>query len=298
MEKITLAGNLQLSRVIAGCMRIMDAGMDGDKLRSFVNTCLELGIDSFDHAPVYGAGKCEEIFGREILKDQPSLRDQMKIVTKAGIILPGQKGNRHIFYDSTPENLLEEIDASLKRLCTDHVDLLLIHRPDVLGDYAAIASALEKIVKSGKALQVGVSNFEPAQFEALQAFLPFKLVANQMEFSVKAVYNFFNGVTDTAQRLGTALMAWSPLGGGSVFHGEDETSVRIRNAVSEIADRHQVSMDAVMYAFVYRHPAKIMAITGTMNAQRIRTAVEALELTLSYDEWYALLAASRGFDVP
>lgn len=298
MKKLNLAENLQLTRVIAGCMRTMDAGMDGEKLRAFVHGCLDLGIDSFDHAPVYGAGRCEKIFGDEVLAKEPFLRDQIKIVTKAGIILPGQKGNKHIFYDSTEKNLLEEIDASLTRLSTDHVDLLLIHRPDVLSNPEETAGALEKIVKSGKALQVGVSNYEPKQFEALQKHLSFKLVANQMEFSVKSTYNFFNGVVDTAQQYGTGLMAWSPLGGGSVFKGTDEQSVRLRKELEEIAAAHHVSMDTVMYAFVLRHPANIMVITGTMNIDRVKTAVEAMNLELSYDEWYAVLAASRGYDVP
>ena len=294
---ITLKDDLKLSRVIAGCMRAIDAGMNADSLLDFVNRCLQLGIDTFDHAPVYGAGRCEALFG-EVLKKDPALREKIRIVTKAGIILPGQKGNKHIYYDSTKENILREMDASLQRLCTDHVDLLLIHRPDVLSDPEQTAQALEEIVKSGKALSVGVSNYEPAQFEALQRYLSVPLAANQMEFSVKAVYNFFNGVVDTAQRLGTGLMAWSPLGGGSVFTGEDEQSVRLREVLSEIAKAHSVPMDMVMYAFVMRHPAKIMVITGTMNIDRIKTAVDALSLQLSYDEWYAILAASRGFDVP
>ena len=153
-------------------------------------------------------------------------------------------------------------------------------------------------MKSGKALQVGVSNYEPKQFEALQKYLPFKLVVNQMEFSVKSTYNFFNGVVDTAQQYETGLMAWSPLGGGSVFKGMDEQSVRLRAVLEEIAYAHQVSVDTVMYAFVLRHPAKIMVITGTMNLERVKTAVDAQKLELTYDEWYAILAASRGFDVP
>lgn len=298
MEKVILAENLQLSRVIAGCMRTLDAGMDGEKLRTFVHEALDMGIDTFDHAPVYGAGKCEQIFGDEVLKKEPSLREKIRIVTKAGIILPGQKGNRHIYYDSSAENLLEEIDASLTRLSTDHVDLLLIHRPDVLSNPEETAATLEKIVQSGKALQVGVSNYEPKQFEALQEYMPFPLVANQMEFSVKSVQNFFNGVVDTAQQYRTGLMAWSPLGGGSVFKGVDEQSVRLREVLEEIAAAHGVSMDVVMYAFVLRHPAKIMVITGTMDTARLKNAVSALDLDLTYDEWYAILAASRGFDVP
>ena len=138
----------------------------------------------------------------------------------------------------------------------------------------------------------------PAQLEALQKYLPVKIVANQMEFSVKATYNFFNGVVDNAQMNQTGLMAWSLLGGGSVFKGEDEQSVRLREVIKEIAENHQVSMDVVMYAFVLRHPAKIMPITGTMNLDRVQNAVDALKLVLTYDEWYAILAASRGFDVP
>ena len=298
MQRVTLADNLQMSRVIAGCMRTLEAGMDGRKLRSFVQSCLDLGIDTFDHAPVYGAGGCEQIFGDEVLKKEPGIREKIRIVTKAGIILPGQRGNRHICYDSTKENLLAEMDASLKRLSTDHVDLLLIHRPDVLGDPRETAEALEILVDSGKALHVGVSNYEPAQFEALQKYCKYPIAANQMEFSVKATYNFFNGVVDTALRCGTGLMAWSPLGGGSVFTGEDEQSVRLRAELSRIAGERQVSVDVVMYAFVLRHPANIMLITGTMNPDRIKAAVDALDLELTYDEWYAILAASRGFDVP
>lgn len=298
MQYVTLSDSLRLSRVVAGCMRTKDAGLSGEELRTFVHSCLELGIDSFDHAPVYGAGACEQVFGDEVLKVEPSLRDQIKIVTKAGIILPGQRENRHIYYDSTKENLLKEMDASLKRLSTDHVDLLLIHRPDVLGDPEQTAMALEQIVREGKALHVGVSNYEPSQFETLQSYLSIPLVVNQMEVSVKSTYNFFNGVVDTAMKHKTGIMAWSPLGGGSVFAGQDEQSVRLRETLSEIAKAKGVAMDTVMYAFVLRHPAKMMVITGTMNAQRLNNAVAALDVELSYDEWYAILAASRGFDVP
>lgn len=298
MQYVTLSDSLRLSRVVAGCMRTKDAGLSGEELRTFVHSCLELGIDSFDHAPVYGAGACEQVFGDEVLKVEPSLRDQIKIVTKAGIILPGQRENRHIYYDSTKENLLREMDASLKRLSTDHVDLLLIHRPDVLGDPEQTAMALEQIVREGKALHVGVSNYEPSQFETLQSYLSIPLLVNQMEVSVKATYNFFNGVVDTAMKHKTGIMAWSPLGGGSVFAGQDEQSVRLRGTLSEIAKAKGVAMDTVMYAFVLRHPAKMMVITGTMNAQRLKNAVAALDVELSYDEWYAILAASRGFDVP
>lgn len=298
METVRLSDKLALTRVIVGCMRMMDAGKKGKELLNFVHECMELGMNCFDHAPVYGGTLCEKTFGNDVIKAERGIREKIKIVTKAGIVAPGVFGNQHIYYDSRKDSLLAEVEASLKRLSTDHMDLLLIHRPDILGHPEDAARAIEKIVKDGKALEVGVSNYEVSQFEALQRYVPFPLVANQVEFSVKTTDNLFNGVIDTAMRLDTGIMAWSPLGGGSVFKGEDEKSIRLRKTISEIAEAHNVTMDTVMYAWIFKHPAKIMAITGTMNAEHLKPAADALALELSYDEWYGILAASRGFEVP
>lgn len=210
METVKLSDKLELTRVIVGCMRMMDAGKKGRELLSFVHECMELGMNCFDHAPVYGGTLCEKTFGDDVIKAEPGIRGKIKIVTKAGIVVPGMAGNRHIYYDSREGSLIAEVEASLKRLSTDHVDLLLIHRPDILGHPEETARALEKIVKDGKALEVGVSNYEVSQFEALQQYLPFPLVANQVEVSVKTTDNLFNGVIDTAMRLHTGIMAWSP----------------------------------------------------------------------------------------
>jgi len=297
MEQVKLSNDVSVSRIIAGFMRA-DAKSEEAETLEFVHQCLEQGINTFDHAPVYGAYTIEKLFGDRVLRKEPGLRSHIKIITKAGIVLPNTVGNKHIYYDSRKESLLNEIDRSLMKLATDHVDVLLIHRPDILGDPAETAEALEEIIKSGKALTVGVSNYEPAQFSALQSKLPFKLVANQMEFSVKSTYNFFNGVIDQAFELRTPIMVWSPLGGGSVFTGTDEQSIRLRKVLSEIAEAHCCSVDMIMYAFLLVHPAKLMPITGTMNIARVKNAVDALDIKLSYDEWYSILAASRGYDVP
>ena len=289
---------MELSQVIVGCMRAKDAGMEGEEMLRFVEGCLDLGIDSFDHAPVYGGYTCEKIFGDAVLRKEPQLRKKMKLVTKAGIVLPGVEGNKAIYYKSTKKEILKEIEESLEKLGTDYVDLLLVHRPDPLADPEETADALETVVKEGKALHVGVSNFMPSQITMLQSFMSVPLVTNQMELSVKCVDNFFNGVLDDAFTRRIPLMAWSPLGGGSVFTGEDEQSVRLRDVLGQIAEEHGTTMDAVMYAWLFAHPVRIAAITGTMNINRIKTAVKAQELSLSYDEWYRILAASRGFDVP
>lgn len=298
MKKIKLSENLFLSQVVMGCMRIADSGLTEAELLRLVEECLDMGVTSIDHAPVYGGYTCEKIFGDAVLRKKPELREKMELITKAGIVCPGHYGNKTIYYNSTKEEILKEMDESLEKLGTDHVDLLLIHRPDPLADPEETADALETVVKEGKALNVGVSNFMPSQIAMLQSYMSIPLVTNQMELSVKNTENFFNGVVDDALTRKMPLMAWSPLGGGDVFKGTDEKFVRLRTVLTAVAEQYQTTIDAVMYAWLFTHPAKIAALTGTMNADRIRTAVHASDIQLSYDEWYQILEASRGFSVP
>lgn len=298
MKKIKLSDRLELSQVVMGCMRIADAGITEQELLTLVETCLDMGVTSIDHAPVYGGYTCEKIFGDAVLRKRPELREKMQLITKAGIVCPGHYGNKTIYYNSTREEILREMDESLEKLGTDHVDLLLIHRPDPLADPAETADALETVVKQGKALHVGVSNFMPSQMTMLQSYLNIPLVTNQVELSVKNTENFFNGVVDDAFTRRIPLMAWSPLGGGDVFRSQEEKYVRLRGVLTEIAKGHETSMDAVMYAWLFMHPVRIAALTGTMNVDRIKAAAEATDLKLSYDEWYQILEASRGFSVP
>lgn len=298
LENVEICEQVKLTRIVSGCMRAKDADMSGGAFLKFVHECIDMGINCFDHAPVYGGYTCEKMFGDAVLRKEPALRKEIRLITKAGIVLPGVCGNKHIYYDSRKKSLLSEIDSSLQKLGTDYVDVLLVHRPDPLADPHETADALETIVKSGKALAVGVSNYEPSQIAALQSCLSIPLVTNQLEFSVKSPDNFLNGASDYAFQHRMSLMAWSPLGGGSVFKGQDEKSVRLRSVLQEVAQAHHTSADAVMYAWLFVHPVKLIVVTGTMNTERIKTAVDALNLSLSYDEWYAILAASRGFDVP
>ena len=298
MKQIVFGDSLKLPQTIVGCMRLKDSGMRGKELLRFVEECLDLELTAFDHAPVYGGYECEKIFGEAVLKKRPELRSKMQIVTKAGIVLPGAENNQVIYYNSSKKKIIEEVENSLKRLETEFVDLLLVHRPDPLADPAETAEALEQLVREGKALHVGVSNFTPSQISMLQSYMSIPLVTNQVELSVKSVENFFNGILDDAFIRRIPLMAWSPLGGGSVFTGTDEQAVRLRDVVGQIAKERGTAMDAIMYAWLYVHPVRIAAIMGTMNMSRMKTAVEGQSIALSYDEWYRILAASRGFDVP
>ena len=298
MKKIKLSDRLELSQVVMGCMRIADAGITEKELLALVEACLDMGVTSIDHAPVYGGYTCEKIFGDAVLRKRPELREKMQLITKAGIVCPGHEGNRTIYYNSTKAEILKEMDQSLEKLGTDHVDLLLIHRPDPLADPAETADALETVVKEGKALHVGVSNFMPSQTAMLQSCLSIPLVTNQVELSVKNTENFFNGVVDDAFTRRIPLMVWSPLCGGEVVFSQEEKFARLRSVLTEIAEEHGASMDEVMYAWLFRHPVRIAALTGTMNVNRIRAAADAADLELSYDEWYRILEASRGFSVP
>ncbi len=248
MKKIKLSENLELSQVVMGCMRIADSNLTENELLDLVEKCLDMGVTSIDHAPVYGGYTCEKIFGDAVLRKRPELRDKMQLITKAGIVCPGHYGNKTIYYNSTKEEILKEMDESLEKLGTDHVDLLLIHRPDPLADPAETADALETVVKQGKALNIGVSNFLPSQMTMLQSYLNIPLVTNQMELSVKNTENFFNGVVDDAFTRRIPLMAWSPLGGGDVFKSTDEKFVRLRTVLTAIAEEHKTTIDAVIYA--------------------------------------------------
>ncbi|MDO5410426.1 MAG: aldo/keto reductase [Lachnospiraceae bacterium] len=298
MKRIKLNESLDISQVVAGCMRAADSGMEEKDFLKFVEECMEMGVTTFDHAPVYGNYTCERLFGDAVLRKRPELRHKMQIVTKTGIVLPGRNNNKTIYYESTKKEIRKEMDESLQKLGTDYVDLLLVHRPDPLANPEETADALDGLVEEGKVRYIGVSNFMPSQITMLQSYMKNSIVTNQIELSVKTTDNFFNGATDDAFTRRMPLMAWSPLGGGSVFSGDDERSVCLRKVIQEIAETHNTTMDTIMYAWLFVHPVRIAAITGTMNADRIKNAVNALEIQLSYDEWYQILEASRGFPVP
>ncbi len=298
MKSIKIDESFEISQVTAGCMRAADAKMEGDNFLRFVESCMDMGVTTFDHAPVYGGYTCEKLFGDAVLRKRPELREKMQLVTKTGIVLSGKYGNKTIYYNSSKEEILREMDNSLRNFGTDHVDLLLVHRPDPLADPAETADALDTLVKEGKVRYVGVSNFMPSQVEMLQSYMKNRIVINQVELSVKNTENYFNGVTDQAFTRRMPLMAWSPLGGGSVFSGEDEQSVRLRKVIGGIGDAHGTSIDVIMYAWLFVHPVGIAAITGTMNTDRVENAVKATEVKLTYDEWYQILEASRGYPVP
>lgn len=291
---------LVLSRIIPGLMRLLEWNLSKDELTRWIYACLEMGITSFDHADIYGGYQCEAAFG-EALAHTPSLRDKIQLITKCGIALvsPQRPQHKTHHYNTSKAHILASVEQSLKNLHTDHIDLLLIHRPDPLLDADEVAAAMVALKQSGKVLHFGVSNFLPFHFDLLQSRLDFSLVTNQIEFSVAHLDPLFDGTLDQAQRLRVPPMVWSPLGGGALFNGTDAKSERLRAALQTIADEIGASsLDQVALAWLLMHPAKPLPVLGTGKLERIRSAVAAENLRLNRDQYFTIWEASMGHEVP
>ncbi|WP_338778140.1 aldo/keto reductase family oxidoreductase [Metabacillus sp. FJAT-52054] len=300
MERIQIAEDLSFTRIIHGLWRMADWNMSKEERLNLIEQCLDLGITTFDHADIYGSYTCDVLFG-EGLALKPSLRDKMEIVTKAGIALVSENRpeNRLKHYNTSKDYIVASAEQSLKNLQTDYIDVLLIHRPDPFMDPAEVAEAFKKLKKEGKVRQFGVSNFKHSQFHMLQSYLDFPLVTNQIELSAYQLENFEDGTMDLCQEMKIPPMAWSPLAGGEIFKGEDEKAKRLHPVLEQVGEQIGArGIDEVLYAWLLAHPAKIMPIVGSGKVNRIQSAVNALDLKLDRQQWFDILHASMGHEVP
>lgn len=299
MGQVQISDNLSISRIVHGMWRLTEWGLAQNELIKFVEECQALGIDTFDHADIYGDYLVEEEFGKA-LGSVPSLNKQLKIVTKCGIqLLSGNRPSTYIkHYNTSYDHIIWSAENSLEKLKRENIDLLLIHRPDPFNDPSEIARAFTDLKQSGKVSEFGVSNYLPGQFDSLQAHLDFPLVTNQVEISVTALQEFDNGTIDLCQEIGISPMAWSPLSGGSLFKGETHRFLTIRNVLHKISDEYGVSIDQIMYAWLLNHPANIIPIVGSGKIERVKTAVDAFDIDLTRQQWFELWVASKGENVP
>lgn len=317
--------DLRVSRLIAGCMGLGGGWDSGTVLnashekqaRDFIDTALELGINFFDHANIYARGRAEDVFGR-ILKEKPSLRDQIILQSKVGIRWSNDPAGAPQRYDFSYEHLIEATDAILRRLQISHLDILLLHRPDPLMEGDEIARAFARLKKEGKVRYFGVSNQNRFMMDYLQHVLPDPLVVNQLEMSLlhsgfaEAAISFnqaapgypdgWEGVIEYCRLKGVALQAWSPLARGLLTGGElsgESAAVQKTAAlVKELASMHGVSGEAIVLAWLLRHPVGIQPVLGTTRSDRLRACAQSLELTLSREQWYRLFETARGKSMP
>jgi len=288
--------DLSLSPIVAGAWRMAEWRMDAAQRLRWIAQCLDLGITSFDHADIYGGYTVESLFG-EALALQPALRERMQIVTKCGIKLvsPQRPGHAIKSYDTGLIHVRTSVEQSLRALRTDHIDLLLIHRPDALMDPLALAEVFAQLRAQGKVLHFGVSNHLPSQFNLLHRRLP--LVTNQIELSPLHLAALNDGTLDQCLDLGLQPMVWSPLGGGRLFTGTDAQALRVRAVLQALADAHGVSVATVAYAWILRHPSRPIPITGSHRLAALQEAWAALSLRLSAEDWYRVWQASTGHEV-
>lgn len=304
MKEIDIGkSGLTASAVGIGCMRIPE--LSTRELEALIQTALDTGINLFDHADIYGGGRCEELFG-QVLAENPSLREKMVLQSKCGIC-PG-------YYDLSRDHILSAVEGSLRRLHTDHLDLLLLHRPDSLMEPEEIGEAFDRLAGSGKVRYFGVSNMNPAQMELIQSACSHRLIANQMQLSLARSGMVDSGihanlpsaqdsrdesVLEYCRLKRITIQAWSPFQYGFIggtFLGSEKYP-ELNGRLNALAEQYGVTPGAIAIAWILRHPAKIQVLCGSKNVRRIGEYAAAAQVELTRPEWYSLYCAA-GNDVP
>ncbi|NTJ41753.1 oxidoreductase [Agrobacterium larrymoorei] len=296
MQRIDITSGLSFSRLVYGMWRIGDdADTSPRHVQAKIEACLAQGITTMDQADIYGGYTAEAILGGG-LREAPSLRDKIEIVTKCGIVAPAGRHSaaRVKHYDTSAKHITESVEASLRDMHTDRIDLLLIHRPDPMLDPEETGAALDDLVASGKVRSVGVSNFRPWDFSLLQSNMTEELVTNQIEISLAETSSFTNGDLAYLQERDLPIMAWSPLGGGSLMN---QTGL-LSDALDRVAREQNVDTAAVAVAWLLRHPAKILPVLGTNNLARIASISQAESVEMDRQTWFELYSLAIGSEVP
>jgi predicted oxidoreductase len=292
MEKIKLNEYVSISPIVQGLWRLTDWNWTSDETVKFIESCLALGVTTFDAAEIYGNYMGEERIG-EVLRVAPHLRNQMEIVTKTGINMFSDKRNYKMsHYDTRKQKVVTSCQESIKRMNCDVLDVFLIHREDPLIDHRELGKTLDELVDAGWVKSVGVSNFDPMKFDALQSYMKHKLITNQIECSPVCFEHFNNGNMDYLQKTNVRPMIWSPLAGGRLFTSSDEKNVRARKKIDEIAQRHGVESETIVFAWLLYHPVGAIPISGSGKIKRLQQALAGLNIALTHEEWYEIYTAS------
>ena len=293
MERISLTNNVTLSRLIYGMWRLSDdTDTSASHVQAKIEACLAQGITTMDQADIYGGYEAEEILGHA-LRAAPQLRDKIEIVTKCDILVGAGRyaSTRVKHYDTSAAHIADSVDHSLRLMATDHIDLLLIHRPDPLMDHRETGAALDAAVASGKVGSVGVSNFKPHDWNLLQSAMQTPLVTNQIEISVLETSAFTNGDLAFLQERDVPAMAWSPLAGGALFSGDNPKLLALLGTIGD------GDSAAAAVAWLLAHPARILPVLGTNNLSRIQALDAACGIAMDRETWFEIYEAANGCEV-
>jgi predicted oxidoreductase len=290
----------EFSRLVYGTWRMLSDQSTPQDINRRLNACLELGITTVDTAEIYGLYEAEKALG-EAIALSPGMRDKLEIVTKAGIYVPCKfhPDRRTAHYNASGPRMIKSLEKSLRFLATDHVELLLVHRPDWLTRADDTAAGLNQLLREGKIHAAGVSNYSPSQFDLLNGLMEKPLATNQIEFHLLHMDPIYDGTLAQCEGAGILPMAWSPLAGGRLFDQNNEAAERIAKAVAEMAARYGgASVEQIAYAWILAHPSRPLPILGTNRIERIKSAAAAVDLVLEREDWYALWQAAQGRKVP
>jgi predicted oxidoreductase len=299
MDRIQLSKNIFISRIVYGMWRVGDVDDTSPKhVQAKIEACLEQGITTIDQADIYGGYTAEAILGN-CFAQAPKLAEQVEIITKCDIVAPvGRYSDARVkYYDTSAAHIKNSIDISLKEMRIEKIDVLLIHRPDPFMDHHETGKALDDAIASGKIRAAGVSNFKPHDWNLLQSAMKNTLVTNQIEISVLARDTFTNGDLAFHQQNNVSPMAWSPLGGGSLFDKTEAKTKALRDVLTRISKEQNFSMDAIAIAWLLKHPANIVPVMGTNNLQRIAKFSDAMKVALDRQTWFEILTAAQGHEV-
>ena len=302
-HRISPAGP-EFSRLIYGTWRILeDEDAENKKPQALLNrfkACVDMGITTLDTAEIYGLYLVEEAIGGALKLDK-SFRDKIEIVTKCGIYVPcsfhPERKTAH--YNVTAQRIIKSAEKSLRLMGIDHIDLLLVHRPDWLTSADETAEGLNKLLKEGKIRSAGVSNYNVHQFELLNSRMDQPLVTNQVEFSLLHMDPIYDGVFDQCQRQRILPMAWSPLAKGALMAKDEPAAARLHEKAAELSAKYGgATLDQLAYAWIMEHPSCPLPIIGTNKLERIQACAKAAEIRLEREDWYALWVAAKGHGVP
>lgn len=300
MKTIKLGiSNLEVPVIAVGCMRM--SSLDKQQAERFVQTALEEGANFFEHADIYGGGKCEEIFA-DAIGMSPSVREQIILQSKCGI-RPGR-------FDFSKEHILNAVDGILQRLRTDYLDVLLLHRPDTLVEPEEVAEAFDVLESAGKVRHFGVSNQNPMQIQLLKKFVKQPIVANQLQLSITNAtmisqgfnVNMENGsavnrdgsVLDFCRLHDITIQPWSPFQYG-FFEGvflDNDKFPELNQKINEVAEKYGVTNTTIAIAWLLRHPANMQPVIGTMSIERLKDCCKAADIRLTREEWYDIFRAA------
>ncbi|WP_350293260.1 aldo/keto reductase [uncultured Croceitalea sp.] len=283
------------SKVIAGTMTWGSWGkqLSTTQMTDLINYCLEIGITTFDHADIYGDYENETAFGKAFVESGIS-RSKTQFISKCGIQMTSGRTNKVAHYQYDAAYIIWSVEQSLKKLQTDYLDVLLLHRPSPLMQPDEIAEAIQSLTTEGKVKTFGVSNFTPSQIAMVETKVP--IGANQVEFSLTHDYPMYDGTFDDCIANKRMAMSWSPL--GNYFRAKNKQNERIGKVLEVLKAKYNVDESQLLLAFILKHPVGIYPVVGTTTKERLKASLEAVSINLELQDWFLLLEASKGEPVP